>query len=317
MTTPFEGPKPRRLTLSIRTVLLLVLVTAILIGWRSNRANQQRRTVALIKAAGGEVEYDYQYVNDTKPWAPAWLRGLFGDEYFQEVVYVYFMSPQQRPTAATMTAFEALNRLKKLYIQDSSQIGAGLIHLRGISHVESLDLEGPGVTDVGLVNLRYLTQLKHLSLEDSRLTDQGLVSLKGLTKLQELVISGALRSKNGKVTTKGLVHLAGLHNLIGLTLGDQPGLTDLGPLGLGSNFTKLRTLTLSRTGITDVGLAGVQNLPALTALNLARTQVHDAGLFYLTTLANLKHLYLTNTGITDAGLVHLRNLILQRQVVPS
>ena len=57
------------------------------------------------------------------------------------------------------------------------------------------------ITDAGLVHLTGMTNLQTLSLSGSNITDPGIVHLKGLNKLQKLYLMRA------KVTSAGVAHL--------------------------------------------------------------------------------------------------------------
>jgi Leucine-rich repeat (LRR) protein len=70
----------------------------------------------------------------------------------------------------------------------------------------------------------------------------------------------------------------------------------------------LRRINLSRTDITDAGLARIAAMPKLIQLRLASNQITDAGLQHLNQLKDLRHLHLIDTPITDAGLDHLHSL---------
>jgi len=65
----------------------------------------------------------------------------------------------------------------------------------------SVDLSDTKVSDAGLVHLKGLTKLQSLSLISTKVTDAGLVHLKGLTKLQSLNLSFS------KVTDAGVKDL--------------------------------------------------------------------------------------------------------------
>ncbi len=52
-------PRRRRLRLSLRGLMVLVLVVGGMLGWKARRASIQRRAVTQIKAAGGTLLYDY------------------------------------------------------------------------------------------------------------------------------------------------------------------------------------------------------------------------------------------------------------------
>ena len=75
-----------------------------------------------------------------------------------------------------------------------------------------------------------------------------------------------------------------------------------------SVLTKVSSVDLSGTNVTDEGLAHLKPLIRLSELNLAHTQITDSGLAHLGGLTNLSVLDASNTKITDAGLVHLTGL---------
>ena len=83
----------KHLRISLRTMMVLVLILSVFLGWRVNKARQQRRAVAAVEAFGGWVHYDYEFVGGKltpgqEPSAPVWLRRMLGDEFFREVAYV-------------------------------------------------------------------------------------------------------------------------------------------------------------------------------------------------------------------------------------
>lgn len=50
----------RRFRVSVRVSMLLILIVALTLSERVNRANDQRRAVGVIKTAKGGVRYDYE-----------------------------------------------------------------------------------------------------------------------------------------------------------------------------------------------------------------------------------------------------------------
>ena len=64
--------------------------------------------------------------------------------------------------------------------------------------VTDVDLSSTKVTDDELVHLKGLTNLQYLNLTGTKVTDAGLEHLKGLTSLKRLDLDGT------KVTTKGV-----------------------------------------------------------------------------------------------------------------
>lgn len=67
-------------------------------------------------------------------------------------------------------------------------------------------------------------------------------------------------------------------------------------------------LDLSRTAITDNGVAIVKEMPKLVRLNLSQTEIGDAALDNLSGLKELRYLNLYETKITDAGLNKISKL---------
>src|SRR5947208_2022537 len=96
-------PWRRLFRTSLRGLMVVILIIAAFLGWRVNRANTQRRAVAVIlKEAGDSVEYDFAYENSRgkltkRRWAPHWLRRAIGDEYFQEVTGINFRAQSGGP----------------------------------------------------------------------------------------------------------------------------------------------------------------------------------------------------------------------------
>jgi uncharacterized membrane protein len=71
---------------------------------------------------------------------------------------------------------------------------------------------------------------------------------------------------------------------------------------------RLAELNLSRSKVTDAGLASLSGMKNLKKLHLPNTAITDAGLDSLLGLTKLEYLNLFNTKITDAGLTKLEKL---------
>jgi mono/diheme cytochrome c family protein len=72
--------------------------------------------------------------------------------------------------------------------------------------------------------------------------------------------------------------------------------------------SELRWLDLSRTGLTNAGLAALARMPNLERLDLRETAVGDEGVRALAGLRKLETLGLYGTRVTDAGIPALREL---------
>ena len=73
-------------------------------------------------------------------------------------------------------------------------------------------------------------------------------------------------------------------------------------------FTRLESLSIYSSSVTDQGLAHFEGLTRLSEINLCNTQVTDDGLKHLEGLKGLSSLVINATRISDDGLKHLSRL---------
>ncbi len=88
---------------------------------------------------------------------------------------------KDKPNASQDAAIAAIKKLGGRVTIDTKSLDRPVIHVT---------LSGPKVTDAGLVHLKGLTSLERLDLHDTQVSDAGLVNLKGLTSLQTLFLDG-------------------------------------------------------------------------------------------------------------------------------
>lgn len=206
----------------------------------------------------------------------------------------------------------------------------GLVHLRGLSQLESLSLAASRIGDDGMRHIGELPQLRSLNLDRTNVTDVGLKSLQSLRRLEVLslvetmVTSSGMQSLESLKTLRGLnvsftnVSDAGLQHIGRLTkleyLDLSPGgelrhaIDDEALLHL-DELRELRVLKLSGTRVKGKGFAAVQNMSKLKCLNLSWTPVTDDGLKYVSGLSELEVLIIhKGEHVTDAGLKYLSGL---------
>ncbi len=290
-----DQPPPRSfrwrsyLRVSVRTLAVAVLVVGAGLGWIVHCARVQQDAVAAIRRQSGQVGYDWEWKNgnvvpNAKPWAPQWLVGWLGVDYFGSVRAVYLDRPTILPPP----------------FRERRDIDSLLTRVALFGRLEALYLSGSAVTDAGMAHLNALTDLRCLSLPNTRVSDAGLVHLQGMKCLEVLILD-----KDG-ITDAGLAHLKGLTALKRLHLRyariSDAGLADL------SVLAKLESLDLEHTEISDAGLAHVKGLTNLRSLALHRTQVSDAGLMHLEGLINLQYLGLNGDAVTDSAIKSLGKL---------
>jgi internalin A len=294
-------PSRRLLRLSLRGLMLLVLVLAVVLGWVVRRARVQREAVAALRNSGWKVLYDWERTPgggqnpNGQPRGPKWLVDRLGVDYLNEVVIV-MAGIGRTATEADFENFGRFDKLEGLYAgQVNGVTDASVAHLRGLAFLNHLRLGKTEVTGACLTIIRGMTRLKHLDLEAVPLTDADLANLEGLTGLETLNLTST------PVTDAGLAHLEGLVNLKQLHLAT----TGIRGEGLGhlGRMTQLERLWLTRSKVDD--LSPLASLPGLKWLFLDGTPIDDAQLDHLSRLPALEALHLSGTKITDAGLTRL------------
>jgi hypothetical protein len=80
-------------------------------------------------------------------------------------------------------------------------------------------------------------------------------------------------------------------------------------------LTRVQSLNLHDSSISDSALRHLRALTNLTVLLLYRTQVSDAGLVHLKGLTNLSYLQLDGTQVTDAGVEELKRALPNLRVI--
>ncbi len=338
----------RRRGMSLRLLMAVVLLVGGGMGWFAHRARVQRLAVAAIDAAGAEAVYRWQREGGfaARPPGPNWLQKVLGPDYLSDVVTVHggarsgcfggYIS-DGKADDALLASVGRLNRVEILNLANCPGVtDAGLPHLRGLTHLQFLNLENTGVrgaglahlaglvrletlalgtirpTDSDLVPLARMAALKDLAFSGENLTDAGLAHLSGLTRLESLAIygprgkpsDGGPSKSHSAITNRGLEHLRGLVRLRSLSM-DASRIESIEPL---SRLGSLEGLILNESCVNDDGLRAVAEMRGLKSLNLAATTVGDAGLEHLAGLPNLESLDLDRTRVTDAGLVHLARL---------
>jgi hypothetical protein len=187
-------PRRRRFQFSLATLLLVVTVSAVWLGFYADRAHRQRRAVEAFRALGGEVHYFHGGLLGPKDPAlpgPAWLRNLMGVDFFDKVVAATFDQGPVRDE--DLRCVEDLPELVRLVIASPEVTDAGLVHLQRLVHLTHLQLYCPQVTDAGLVQLQPLRELVELRMA-CQITDAGMPHLVPLANLRAFVSCGVLTS---------------------------------------------------------------------------------------------------------------------------
>uniref|UniRef100_A0A3B5LYR0 Si:ch73-173p19.1 n=1 Tax=Xiphophorus couchianus TaxID=32473 RepID=A0A3B5LYR0_9TELE len=213
---------------------------------------------------------------------------------------------QTEVTEATLAALPTcvpqlrLLSIKQTKVKDISA-------LAGMSSLQTLNLNGTGVTEESLESISTHPTLSSLSLGGISVKD-GNHALKIISlKLTHLTLPG-----RHTVTDRGLEFLCRLTLLSELDLKDYTQVTDQGVSQLAA--MTLKKLSLSNTQVTDTGLPSLRGLQELQELCLDRTAVTSRGVAELITcLPQLQVLGLASTHVGDSvvrrGLIHCHQLV--------
>jgi hypothetical protein len=208
-----------RFQFSFRSLLVFMVAVSVPLGWfgwEMQKARGQRQAVAAIVGLGGVVWYDYEegedgYPVDREPTTPRWLRKLFGDSFFCDVVKVDCDGTECDDD--DVRQLKEVTNLRELYLGGTQITDQGIEHLNGMTKLEDLSFAGTQITDNGLENVTEMATLKWLSLQGTEVTDDGLTRLKGMTNLEGLVLHDT------QITDDSLAHLEGMTKLEILWLG--------------------------------------------------------------------------------------------------
>jgi len=194
-TTSTARPVRRSwLTLSLRSLLVLVTLLAVWVGIVANRAREQRRIVnALSQYPGVMILYDHEWdltaggeIPKPRPLGPPpgapWLRSRLGDEYFVTVIGVFLTGDwggkTEMPNSAALELIRDLPGLRVLSLEKSSISDAGLAAIADQTELVYLWLDDTVISDAGLVHLLRMQKLKYLYIRNSNVTDAGIDALK-------------------------------------------------------------------------------------------------------------------------------------------
>jgi len=153
-----------------------------------------------------------------------------------------------------------------------------LVRLEPLAYLEQLQV-GNNIGDAGVLHLKRLRNLRHFEIAVAgvpayNITDKSMAVIGALKNIEVLRLYFCSR-----VTDVGIEYLLGLTNLKELTL-NGCGVTNKS-MGFLSKFSKLETLGLAATSVTDEGVETIISLlpylPALNKIIISNSQVTKKG----------------------------------------
>lgn len=127
--------------------------------------------------------------------ATATIEGLGGKAVHKDGYVVHVDLSHVDSKDDDLAALAKLTRLEKVYLGRSTT-DAGLVHLRGLTSLRSLDMQNTQITDAGLESLSGLTGLVQIYTHGSKITEAGVQSLK--QRLPKLIVETFPIDRRGK-----------------------------------------------------------------------------------------------------------------------
>ncbi|MCX7420526.1 MAG: SMP-30/gluconolactonase/LRE family protein [Planctomycetia bacterium] len=242
-----------------------------------------RPLLAEVKRLGGKATLDIA--------APDWLRSIAGDESLEVFGRIAELNLNERtdghkePDAKAITQRVNDDTLKLLVGQDA---------------LRRLELSGTAVASAGLIHLKGLTNLQFLNVCLTAVSDEGFEHLAALTKMRRMTVCAS------KITGSGFKHLAGMTQLESINLHSSPA-SDAGLEAIGK-LPSLRRLEIVHTNVTDAGLAHVANLINLRQLHIHGKETTEAALPFIGKLQELYELDIYDKAASNATLKEIGKL---------
>jgi hypothetical protein len=207
---PALRPPGRWLRFSLRTLFLLTLVFAVVLGVQMKRLRDRKAAVVAIQAAGGTMGVRYT--------GPKWLRGLINDEQcFWD------------PVRVSLGPIAQQRGKDEPRLDDASLARLGGV-LKSFGRLEILDIRKSAITDHSAELLGALTGIRHLRLSDTQITNRTMRHVGRLGQLESLELYGTAITDECVDDLCQLEHLTNLDiRRTGITSGGLSRLQDQRP----------------------------------------------------------------------------------------
>ncbi len=189
-----------------------------------------------------------------------------------------------------------------LELRDTSISDRAVERLAGMS-IKYLGMSETRITDKCVQALPLIRDLSQLHLGGTRISDPACATLSEMKNIEFLGLGGT------RITAEGVKQISRLPALSRLEIMSNPQIDDDALKALAEHPT-LRTLLVTSTSVTDVGVSALKN-PRLEHIELANnSQITPAGLSALSHLVSLRGFNLDNvpTAVTDERISVLSQL---------
>ena len=176
MSVPESPTSPRARRFSIRLPhwgWFVLAAIALLVGYGAVAIwlpwHREQQIVRMIEGWGGKV-FNVQILPD----GPTRLLGTERVKALKVLDRVQFVDLERRPVDdLTLVHLHGLTNLESLHLGETQITDAALAHLSGFRKLWWLDLNGTQITDAGLARLSGLENLEYLNLVGTGVTDEG------------------------------------------------------------------------------------------------------------------------------------------------
>jgi hypothetical protein len=338
------SPYRRWFRFSLRTLLILMTVLGVWLGFTVHRVRLQSRAVQAIEAAGGQIAYDSRFdfsheltggrgdAREGRGLRPYITRHFFDDVVRVEVgrFDLRYRKPDVR-IADVAPYLPDLAALKSLTVSHSRTGSSELAAIGKLKRLDTLIFFEGELSTPEAVNLRSLTKLRELGMNNVRMVPKSTGNFRNLPALEHAWIYGYRSDEerfflgdetvsafvscpnlrhfaliNARVTDDGMASLGGATQLKRLTIG-SPLVTDAAMEHV-AKLTNLDWLGVWSWRISNDSLARLQELPDLIGLEIFDTPITNDGLRHVGKLDKLETLRLSGQLFDDSGLKELGEL---------
>jgi transposase len=135
---------------TLRSVMLLILVCAVLFTWiriRIEAGRRQKEAVAALRDSGASVHYDYEYdaakkrTKQRHASAPKWVRSAVGDDTLAKLDVVEHLGGTEEEMESGLSQLPKLRSLGRLYLGGSKVTDKQLLYIGQVADLRELYLE--------------------------------------------------------------------------------------------------------------------------------------------------------------------------------
>jgi hypothetical protein len=338
---PSKPKRRRRLAVSLRSLMILILIVGVWLAWQTNRARTIRRAIDTIEKSGGLVVFQspFNASGQWKSWLhpPRWLYRKLGQEYLSDVEQVLFTSRKGEACAPeAMRALASLPRLQKLRLLNIPVSNGDMQAIGRLSDLEEIEImepfklitpmpsfnggkepsanDPPELTIVGLRHLAGLRKLRKIELATRCPIEASILEAwSQFPEFRELHL-GSDKLKDAELQSLGKFGRLQKLEFEGEILLVAPRTSH--PLPIAS-WGELESLRIAFMDLSQDEVRAISRLAKLKSLTLFYAGLSDEKLLLLREMKGLKELYLHNNPITSEGVEALQsalpNLTIERR----